>query len=500
MKLVPIFFPFPCRNQLAPYLCTYLRSINTALPQSAYYIVDPDCLDWERFKNRWEFAPWNQWFHEYSIDQALQPVRFDAIDASLFKPLIRSNVTPVRAWRSLILERYPPLEDYLNAALDRAATALGGIDCVLTWINIASLKHVCATRGIPLVHNEHGPLRKPTYRHTAYFDFSGVNGQTSVVQEHRDFCEQLSHWNDWPSLDSIRRALLTDRNQQQPLPIGPQRYRCGLATQLEEDSNLIAFGNGFSNLDLVRHCQDSFGVDNVLTRLHPQGLSITLGHIDTSANARQFIGQCDEIHTINSSVAAEALLLGKPIFTYGNSPLKIAMRPISRENGAVWTSLGAESPERSAAFFFLSYLMPYSLVFDPAYIGWRLNKPNHLERMLVHLRHYCDLPLQSDASTTEQMKAELFALLDRLANSTAQLATEPPETQTTPSEPLIFEGVPSFYRLIEEYRALLAERNSILSERNTILSERDAMLKSKSWKITAPLRWLDAMLRRPDRS
>lgn len=490
MKIVPILFPHPCRGETAPYLCTFLRSINTALPRSAYYIVDPACLDWNRFRQRWEFEPWNQWFHEYRIDESLKPDRIEFLDESLFEPLVRKHVTPIRAWRFLILNRYQPLEDFLEAALDRAAAELDGIDCVLTWLNVASLQHVCARRGIALVHNEHGPLRKPTWRHTAYFDFFGVNGQTAAAGDFATFCKQLAHRDHWPSLEHIRDALLTAERSEAPVTAP---YRCGVATQLEEDSNLIAFGNGFSSLDVVRHCQRTFGWENVLVRLHPMGMAVVRGHLDTSPNALAFIGCCDEIHTVNSSVAAEALLLGKTVVAYGDTPLRVAMRPQPDGDGTVWTTAGAAFPERAATFFFLSYLMPYGLVFDPAYIGWRLRGPSHLGRMVGHLRHYCGLPPRyEEAPTSEYLAAEFEELLNRLAEAGGAQVTASAAPEV---EPLSFEGIPSFYRQIDERQALLRECDALRHERDALRHERDATLASKSWKLTAPLRWLDARLR-----
>lgn len=502
MKIVPILFPHPCRGEPAPYLCTFLRSINTRLPQSAYYIVDPACMDWDRFKDRWEFEPWNQSFHEYSIDEKLKPTLFEFLDESLFDPLLRRHVTPIRAWRSLILDRYGPLEDFLDAALTRAETSLGGIDCVLTWLNVASLKHVCAAHGVPLVHHEHGPLRKPTWRHTAYFDFHGVNGQTDAVRDYVDFCRELADWDSWPSLRRLRNALLINPVLAQPAQAAT--YRCGVATQLEEDSNLIAFGNGFSSLDVVRHCQRRFGTENVLTRLHPMGMSMLRGQLDTSTGALQFIEQCEEIHTVNSSVAAEALLFGKTVVTYGDTPLQAAMRPLPEGDGAVWTSAGTELRERSATFFFLSYLMPYSLAFDPDYIGWRLQQPSHLQRMVTHLRQYCGMPLSYEAGQRGSLKAEFDLLLARLNNMEKMAATSP---EPVPAEALVFEGVSTFYRQVEERAglqrkcaALQHECDTLYRERDSLRRERDAILGSKSWRITAPLRWLDAKLRlrKPD--
>jgi len=483
VKIVPILFPHPCRGETAPYLCTFLRSINTALPRSAYYIVDSACLDWNRFRQRWEFEPWNQWFHEYRIDERLKPDRIEFLDESLFEPLVRQHVTPIRAWRFLILNRYRPLEDFLEAALGRAAAELGGIDCVLTWLNVASLQHVCARRDIALVHHEHGPLRKPTWRHTAYFDFSGVNGQTAAVAEFAAFCEQFAQRDQWPSLEDIRDALLTAGRSETPLTAP---YRCGVATQLEEDSNLIAFGNGFSSLEVVRHCQRKFGWEKVLIRLHPMGTAVVRGHLDTSPNALAFIGHCDEIHTVNSSVAAEALLLGKTVVTYGDTPLRVAMRPQPDGDGTVWTSAGVAFPERAATFFFLSYLMPYSLVFDPAYIGWRLRRPSHLERMVAHLRHYCGLPPRyEEGPSSGNVAAEFEELLSRLAEAGRTHVAAPAAPE---GGPFSFEGVPSFYRQIDERQALLRERDALRHEH-------DATLASRSWKVTAPLRWLDARLR-----
>ncbi len=477
MRIVSFLFPFPCKYEEAPYLSTLFRQLSAALPETTLHVLGEPYLNWEQFRNRWEFEPWNQWFHEYTIP-ATTPCHTHVIGQELFLSLQQRFVTPIRAWRHLILERHEPLERAIDEALARATTLFGGVDCVFSWLNVASLRHVCAARGIPIVHNEHGPLRKPAYRHTAYFDRRGVNGQTDVATEYATFAAELGEGFAWPALEQLQNVFLLEPVPVANAAVAPD-YPCGVAAQLEEDSNLVAYSNGFTCLELIRHCQQVFGEDGTLVRPHPMAFGLYRGRIDRSPNAATFIRRCGEIRTINSSVAAECLLLGARFVLYGDSPVAVATRPLPG-SAVLRESLPAAETPMPACFFFLSYLMPYGMLFDVAYYRWRLAAPTHLQRMIAHLRHYAGLPFAPEAVGAADEEAQFRALLAGFSAPPAAAAVASPAAQ----DPLML-GPAAMLRTLAELE----------QERDAVRDELRQTLASRSWRITAPLRRLDALAR-----
>lgn len=482
MRIVSFLLPFPCKYSEAPYLSTFFRQLSGDLPETTLHVLGQEYLDWHRFKARWEFEEWNQWFHEYRLP-AQSPKHTQIIDERLFQPLLERCVTPVRVWRHLILERYEPLEAVLEQSLERAQALFGGIDCVLSWLNLASMRHLCQARGIPIVHNEHGPLRKPAYRHTAYFDFQGVNGHTDAAREFAEFSRELGTGFAWPLLAQLQDVFLLEASVDGNAEMRPQ-YACGVAAQLEEDSNLIAYANGFTCLELIRYCQSLFGPDQTLIRPHPMAIGLYCGRIDASPSAAAFIRRCREVHTINSSVAAECLLLGKRFVIYGDSPLNIATR--ARAGSAVVReSLPDQEGLAAATFFFLSYLIPYGLLFDSAYYQWRLAMPSHLQRMIAHLRYYAGVPFSPPAGPSDDDESAFRSALAGFAGP-ARAAQQANSDSEASRDDLAVSGI---VLPLREFETLTRERDAL--ERQLA-----KMLQSRSWKLTAPLRWLDARLGR----
>lgn len=129
-----------------------------------------------------------------------------------------------------------------------------------------------------------GPLRGPLYRETGYVDFHGVNGHTECAQRYQA-CD------DWQLSLTTRELLqffLTHPETCQQLPVQTS-YECGAVLQVEDDSNLVAYGNGMSNLSLLlAAARQQTPNHELLVRSHP-GSSFSLRtaqvNIDNSPNS-----------------------------------------------------------------------------------------------------------------------------------------------------------------------------------------------------------------------
>jgi capsule polysaccharide export protein KpsC/LpsZ len=215
-------------------------------------------------------------------------------------------------------------------------------------------------------------LRWP--RPTAYLDFSGVNGNTEAARRYlASGCEPAGS----PlSIESMRRFFLREDDGATPA----KRFRLGVALQVEDDSNLLAFGRGFDNLSLltVAHLRHPEG--SVLARGHPGSvfaLKPDWYALDGSPDSLTFIRRCEEILTINSSVGLEALLMQTPVEILGDC----AHRYIAEAD---------DKTERTArlAFYLFAYLVPMQSIYDPGYLRFRLGQPTEYEIAVRHLAAY----------------------------------------------------------------------------------------------------------------
>jgi capsule polysaccharide modification protein KpsS len=149
--------------------------------------------------------------------------------------------------------------------------------------------------------------------------------------------------------------------------------------QVEDDSNLIAFGNGFDNQSLLVHAQLNHSRQRRLVRTHP-GSQFALRPgpyvVDESPNSIEFIQRCRRLLTINSSVGLEALLLDVSVKTLGDC----SYRHVAE----------AEAHEQSGrlAHYLFAYLVPMDLIFSPAYLRFRLANPGEDQIVLRHIAAY----------------------------------------------------------------------------------------------------------------
>jgi hypothetical protein len=94
-------------------------------------------------------------------------------------------------------------------------------------------------------------------------------------------------------------------------------FEIGLPLQVENDTNIIAFANGWTNDQLIEVASSLYGSDKTLVRRHPGGLRNypdIRAENDQSANSIEFIQRCARIATVNSSVGLESLLFDRQTF------------------------------------------------------------------------------------------------------------------------------------------------------------------------------------------
>lgn len=471
--------PLGIRQAVAPYLwvmykqMTHLRPDEVAFIGSPDYFGLPSTLDQD---SRWDIDLRSQAYAGFEIpsDKHFLSYRRLALPANVCGGLNSDDDERRENTRTLITERMDALEAALQALFEEIL-AQESIEAILCWCNTPSLVAVARACAIPVIHSELGPLRGPNYLWTAYFDFSGVNGETEAHQRFQSLSDDSS-LRSLPMLDrrQLLSLMLAEPNALE-WTAPTEDMPTGLPLQVEDDTNIVAFSNGWDNLRLIEAAGTRYSPENLLIRHHPGGLRAypeSYGPIDRSASSLEFVLRCRRIVTINSSVGLEAMLLGRETIILGDNPAAFAARrTIGESDSAI--PLSTENQLQALNFIVFGYLIPYELAYQPDYIRWRLGQPDEAEIYKFHFDYWQALRGMTDLGLRHR---------------------------ETP-HPLIAAGLLAAKQLQSlRLRAALRDAQRQLRELERFNEEltkvANSMANSNSWRITAPLRKLDALIRR----
>lgn len=379
--IAAFLLPFPFRGYRAPYLWVYYRLL-TALDEATLFLVGRDYVrdpaDWAA-QNRWEMQPHSGQRLGYRVPSGpdMARHRHGFLPEALFDALLaESDGNPIAAFRRLLGERIPSLEAAFAEALAGA-----GVEAVLTWCNCPSLTAAAERLGIPVLHIEMGPLRWPHYRATAYLDFRGVNGNTEAEAR---YLAAAPRFGEAVTVERLRAFFHAG-----PVPAATRQHGTGVALQVEDDSNLVAFGHGYDNQSLLVRAHMDHPDGDVLVRPHPGSLFALKPdwyRLDDSADSIEFVRRCRRVLTINSSVGLEALLMGTPVDVLGDCSYRYIAE--------------AADPTQAVArlaHYLFAYLVPMDLIYDPAYLRFRLARPSEAAIVARHLAAYGVAVADADA-------------------------------------------------------------------------------------------------------
>lgn len=378
---ISFLYPFNIRDVEAPYLWVYYKQLFELFPDEIVFLGSEEYFYNPKYfidKNRGEAKRSGCELYEYKVPKLDEMMEYNnyIINKEIFNELVVDNNSANDTWKFLLTNRYEPLECEIEKWLKIILSENSNISAILSWCNCPSLDSVAQKYGIKVIYNELGPFRTPTYKYMAYFDFTGVNGNTECEYRYKKLKLELNktkvsipHFDNIELLHMVRYLYSNNELQSKNL------YNIGIALQVENDSNMLAYSNGFDNYTLIEYLKNSHEDKDILIREHPQAYDnySKLGcAIDKSANSAGFIFKCNEIHTINSSVAIEAILYDKKTIIYGESPFQYLVN---------------ENDSLSINFAIIGYLIPYFLLFNAEYYEWRLKQPTEVEIYYFHL--YC---------------------------------------------------------------------------------------------------------------
>jgi hypothetical protein len=309
------------------------------------------------------------------------------VPANLCEQIADGYETPLDLLRAQALDGFQIYRDWLFEQLVSLQERCH-IEAIISCLNCRSLDDVAGYLRIPVIHEEAGSIREPAFKFsTKIFDFRGANGNSEADQRFH------GRGHDLPSecaLDFIERygsdATRAEFNER-----ADPDFEVGIALQVEDDANVVTYNKGWNSLRLIYRARQIFPANRILIRPHPLSLfglgdlqGRDLAVIDNSRSAMEFICKCKRVLTINSSVAFESIIAGRPTYILGDSPMAyMAYRHFDSRVRDQMRDID-RLPEK-IMFHAFNYLVPRILWLDPDYYRFRLAAPSEVA---IRKRHF----------------------------------------------------------------------------------------------------------------
>jgi len=473
---------FPFRGISAPYLWMFYKFLSSTKGDK-YFLIHKDYLSspekWKEL-DRWEFHASSQQKLGYDIPgpNVLAKVPCSLMPDELFgRILAQAEGNPLVAFERVLSEIMPDLSDYYDSEL-KAISKGEKIETILTPINCPSLQEVARARGIPVIYFELGPLRGPGYIDLAYFDFQGLNEQSEFPQRYGKFIRE-SGVRDTGDLSYVRKQYLRGDWWLDNPSARATKFDVGVSLQIEDDTNLISSSNGFTNQALIAYSKLKFLGKRIGYKAHPGSyfeIKPEKGGVEYSSGT-DFVFDCEEILTINSSIGLEALLWGKPVHLVGKAAY-----------ASIATLQDVKERERALCYYLKNYLVPFELVFNYEYINFRLKTPTEIEIENKHIRELLRVRME-EITQFNHVAAERDSQIASLSEAMTERQGQ----------------VDSLNQAVSERDSQIASLSEAVTERqgqvdslNQAVSERDSQIASLIGETVRRGEWalgLDAELR-----
>ena len=443
--------PYPIRNKKAPFLWVFYKQLMHFKKDDVFFIGSSDYFkNPEYYKERDEFKDYPQFKNEYKIpsfDKIKEYNKYE-IDLKIFQELENKFKNRLEIYKFLLTNEYEPLVKEIKKVL----SSFENIEGIITWANSPSLNKAAMEFGIKVIHNELGPFRKPLYIQTAYFDFSGVNGNTESEKRFKNFLKENINLFE---IDELRNLFLNENIIYE----FEKKYKLGIALQVEDDSNILAYSNGYNTLKLINEARFYYEKDEILIRQHPLGLFNVidkLGVIDDSANSIEFIKKSQQIMTINSSIGAEALLFETPVCAKGDSSYSFI---VSKDIPAKLPS----NLKEFLNFYMINYLIPYTVLFDLEYYRFRLNE---FSEKVIFDKHVDFLFSIKNLNRYRMLTSKYEKLLNEYSKKDKKL-----EKQR--------KVIKEKNELIKKQKKAIEEKNELIKKQRETIEEKNELIKKQ---------------------
>ena len=353
------------RQCKAQYLSVMYEILGKNLP--THFILNDEYLEIYEKGKRWE-VKWveNHWGDYSTIMGRLKPenctIMKKAEDLTLSSyfsiyPQAPSQILSEVVNNPNIPEEVEAIEKVIKEKKFKAG---------LTWVNNKCFRETLNRYDLHVIHHEMGPFRPTTYIPTIYLDFNGVNGDTEFDARFKKFLKIADQVPILSRKELIRIISPSHYNElYKVLDNKERKYEIGVGLQVEVDTNLLLFNNGYNWIDPVLAAKAD-SEEKILVRPHPAAGYVMKSDVKmdiddiTKGSALDFINRCDKIYCLNSSVGFEAILLGREAKIFGDSPFRNVC------------NMDEDTQLKALNFAIFGYLIHRDLLFNDSYYDFRL--------------------------------------------------------------------------------------------------------------------------------
>lgn len=332
-----------------------------------------------------------------------------------------------------------------------------------------TLQKIAKKYNIKIISLEFSPIRKGQYNtNLGYFKFGNKYDNKNIESEYKNFIKE-KHLVF--SKDEILALFLSTENLDKlSLKYQVPEYEVGYPLGLINDCYEKVYSKyEFEDISnkLIKICNEK----KVLLREYP-GLKIDRKkikfEIDSSNSSLEFISKCKRILCNVSNIGYETLLMDRRLISVSKA-MPTAFNKVDSLDFFDDHDIGLDKINFITFYIFASY----DLLYDYDYINWRITEPSLKEIYDYNMKYILEKKKLSLAKINNLCpQKRINYILKKVHHLTDEEVFNILKTRD------IYQN---FKKLKDENERLIQINNSINQEINN-------MLKSKSWKITQPLR------------
>ena len=479
---VPIVLDFE-NNGLKFLLLKYLRFLHHCIENNWLIITHAEFEKYElNFPNRNEYSQKMMKDYEYSLysKEERASVKQYFISSEYFEKLEKKAGSKLESALYLLNNNDSELEDILDTFVADIYASGEKIEGFLYFAACPlSVKKIAQKNNIPLIAYETGPIRMSNYRcKTSYFCNEGLYTTNEVENRFEKFKKELKTNDSIPIFTrrEILALFLSDNNLKYLSLIDKTpEYEIGVAGGCALVVPYFAIDK-YMDHELVDDVLDIYKPQDIFFRLHPGDMyksTYRLHHYDITPNPFVFLLNSKRIAAVGSNLLFEAMLWERiPCCKTSVMPATFMCEKNYKANTV------SEDMELFVNFYVFSFLVPYELACNEAYMKWRLSQPSETEIYMQNIMYYMD-KFELSEEWLNLKSEERFNMLKLYRNYAPMKKHELKE-----------EMVLAYPQNVEE------RKNEELEQRyNETKEHLDAVLNSTSWKLTFPIRKIVLFLR-----
>jgi len=351
---------------------------------------------------------------EYDLPKTgdLSRIRKYHIPDRLTDQIIKEKGCISNAYAFLLSQPYQPLMDMLEAYIqDIRKHYSEPIEAFAVLQHSPSLSMAAARHGIPVIHQELGPLRWFDYITTDFWDLNDLYGGNTIAERYQKFCNEIRSERVpvFTGKELLSIFLLKDRLSvldRVHAPIPNQKIGIALGNVMDP---INSSRTRFNDLELLYRMEKKYGAEHLLLRKHPgdpygaQYPRYSACMQEQGKSPIDFILDSKVVASIGSNVAMEAMFYGRKAYVFAQSPSYYAAANRFDEEPAC-------ADDVYLSFFALGYLIPHEMMTDTEYIRWRLSNPSEIEIYSRHLNFYLEKKGIPSSAIDEKGSRRLHAM------------------------------------------------------------------------------------------